>query len=167
MTTTRDQTAIYIHDLWTWSPRELRSPKLDAQSLPEVKHQGPEVVKLTVGWQCSQWLAAAWLELTRKVSTSAQLVSCYWLSAVSVSSELNGILHYFGAVLVWSVKGLFRAPKTGQDWKGQVVKVIWQRLHRMTLCTWHAAYTALAAADLSRVTDGQTDRLTDRQREHR
>jgi len=43
----------------------------------------------------------------------------------------------------------------------QEAKGIWRRLHRMTLHTRHAAYTARAADDLSRV----TDRLTDR--EHR
>jgi len=39
----------------------------------------------------------------------------------------------------------------------KVVKVIWQRLHWMTPRTRHMAYTALAATDLSHVTDGQTD----------
>jgi len=38
---------------------------------------------------------------------------------------------------------------------------IWRRLHGMTPRTRHAVYTARAAADLSRVTDRRTDRLTD------
>jgi len=42
----------------------------------------------------------------------------------------------------------------------QEVKGIWQRLHRMTPRTQHAAYTACAAADLSRVTDRQTRRTS-------
>jgi len=44
----------------------------------------------------------------------------------------------------------------------QVVKVILQRLYRMTTRTRHAAYTARAVADLSRVTDRLTDRQTPR-----
>jgi len=39
----------------------------------------------------------------------------------------------------------------------QKAKGIWRRLHRMTPRTRHAAYGARAAADLSRVTDRQTD----------
>jgi len=39
----------------------------------------------------------------------------------------------------------------------QEAKGIWQRLHRMTPCTRHAAYSAGAPADLSCVTDRQTD----------
>jgi len=44
----------------------------------------------------------------------------------------------------------------------QEAEVIWRRLHRMTRHTLHAAHTARAAADLSGVTDRQTDRQTPR-----
>jgi len=50
----------------------------------------------------------------------------------------------------------FSCHKLKQEAKG-----IWQRLHRMTPRTRHAAYTARAAADLSCVTDRLTDRQTD------
>jgi len=40
--------------------------------------------------------------------------------------------------------------------KREEAKSIWQRLHRMTPHTRHVAYTACAAADLSRVTDRLT-----------
>jgi len=49
----------------------------------------------------------------------------------------------------------------------QEAKGIWRRLHRMTLCTRHVVYTAHAAADLSRVTDRQTDTMnTDNNSQH-
>jgi len=51
----------------------------------------------------------------------------------------------------------------GEQESKQEAKGMWRRLHRMTPRTWQAAYTACAAADLSRVTDRQTDR----HREHR
>jgi len=51
--------------------------------------------------------------------------------------------------------------RTSPNYSGRSVKQeskgIWRRLHRMTPRTRHAAYTARSAADLSRVTDWQTD----------